>query len=36
VSKVGVDEEVIKRYVRYQEEQEKQIEEEQQQHKFDF
>ncbi len=34
VSTVGIDEDVIKRYVRYQEEQEKQIEA--QQHKFDF
>ena len=34
VSTVGIDEEMIKRYVKYQEKQEKQIEE--QQHKFDF
>ena len=34
VSTVGIDEATIKRYVRYQEQQEKQIEE--QQHKFDF
>jgi len=34
VSTVGIDEETIKRYVKYQEKQEKQIEE--QQHKFDF
>jgi len=34
VSTVGIDEEVIKRYVKYQEEEEKRIEE--QQHKFDF
>ena len=34
VSTVGIDEELIKRYVKHQEKQEKQIEE--QQHKFDF
>ncbi len=34
VTTVGVDEEVIKRYVKYQEEQEKRFEE--QQHSFDF
>ena len=34
VSTVGIDKDVIKRYVKYQEEQEKQIEN--QQHKFDF
>jgi putative transposase len=34
VSTVGIDEEVIKRYVKYQEEEEKRIES--QQHKFDF
>jgi len=34
VSTVGVDEEVIKRYVKYQEEEEKRIED--QQHRFDF
>ena len=34
VTTVGVDEEVIKRYVKYQEEQEKRFE--QQQHSFDF
>ena len=34
VSTVGIDEEVIKRYVKYQEEEEKRIEE--QQHRFDF
>ena len=34
VSTVGIDEEVIKRYVKYQEEEEKRTEE--QQHRFDF
>jgi putative transposase len=34
VSTVGIDEEIIKRYVRHQEKEEKMIEE--QQHKFDF
>ena len=34
VSTVGIDEDVIKRYVKYQEEEEKRIEE--QQHRFDF
>jgi len=34
VSTVGIDEDVIKRYVKYQEKEERQIEE--QQHKFDF
>ncbi len=34
VSTVGIDEDVIKRYVKYQEEEEKHIEE--QQHRFDF
>ena len=34
VSTIGIDEEVIKRYVKYQEQEEKQIET--QQHKFDF
>jgi putative transposase len=34
VSTVGIDEEIIKRYVKYQEEHEKQAEE--QQHSFDF
>ena len=34
VSTVGIDEEVIKRYVKYQEEEEKRIEE--QQHRFEF
>ena len=34
VSTIGIDEEVIKRYVKHQEEEEKRIEE--QQHKFDF
>ena len=34
VSTVGIDEEVIKRYVKYQEEEEKRIED--QQHRFDF
>ncbi len=34
VTTVGVDEEIIKRYVKYQEEQEKRFE--QQQHSFDF
>ena len=34
VSTVGIDEEVIKRYVKHQEEEEKRIEE--QQHRFDF
>ena len=34
VSTVGIDEEIIKRYVKYQEKEEKHIED--QQHKFDF
>ena len=34
VSTVGIDEDVIKRYVKYQEEEEKRIED--QQHRFDF
>ena len=34
VSTVGIDEDVIKRYVKHQEEEEKRIEE--QQHRFDF
>jgi putative transposase len=34
VSTVGIDEDVIKRYVKYQEEEGKRIEE--QQHRFDF
>ena len=34
VSAVGIDKDVIKRYVKYQEEQEKQVEN--QQHRFDF
>ena len=34
VSTVGIDEDVIKRYVKYQEEEERRIEE--QQHRFDF
>ena len=34
VSTVGIDKDVIKRYVKYQEEQEKQVEN--QQHRFDF
>ncbi len=34
VSTAGIDKEVIKRYVKYQEKQEKQVED--QQHKFDF
>ena len=34
VSTVGIDEDVIKRYVKYQEKEERQIEE--QQHRFDF
>jgi len=34
VSTIGIDEEVIKRYVKHQEEEEKRIEE--QQHRFDF
>ena len=34
VSTVGIDEEVIKRYVKHQEEEEKRVEE--QQHRFDF
>ena len=34
VSTVGIDEDVIKRYVKYQEEEEKRTEE--QQHRFDF
>ncbi len=34
VSTIGIDEDLIKRYVAYQEKEEKQMEE--QQHKFDF
>jgi putative transposase len=34
VSTIGIDEDVIKRYVNYQEEEEKPMEE--QQHRFDF